>query len=398
MKRYIVFALTVLMVLGLIGGLALAEETCERYGQGYWKQWLAENEYEDCPFGFCADELLAMLNTPARGDADQILLYQFIAASLNVNVNGCKVPLGTECEGNNVFDAYWNAGVHMSKLFEGEVSGASRQEILGWKDILEVWNDGYDPGFYLWARYDDADPYSGLCAERSYATFEDEGDGTGILTIYLFDMYGCPVIENAATGDSLPNNTFRANSDSKANDYFFYIGGAHFNEPRYPGFSSSNRVQVEPGVYELELSSVCAYNQNWEIGIGSWLQRSQVIPIDTVNIDIACPNLGVVNAENSGATWTDNEDGTAKMIVTVQDCCGNGIEGLGMDDIRIHNVTLARLHNDFACWLVDLYYDSNGVYIVEVDFLCSMPYIRDFDITVSGVIVEEALAISITNH
>ena len=109
---------------------------CERYGQGYWKQWLAENDDYVCPDDddLTAEVLLGMLNTPARGDANQILLYQFIAASLNVNVEECVPPLA-------VIQALEEAGAHLEALKAGEESDATRDDILGWKDILEFWNE-----------------------------------------------------------------------------------------------------------------------------------------------------------------------------------------------------------------------------------------------------------------
>ncbi len=111
------------------------ESPGQRYGQGYWKRWLAANEDYTCPYEFTARELLDMLNTPARGDANNILLYQFIAAALNINVNGCEPDDDVQA----VFDDALN---HLEMFFEGEEPGASRDEILQWKDILEEWNEG----------------------------------------------------------------------------------------------------------------------------------------------------------------------------------------------------------------------------------------------------------------
>ena len=135
MKKLLTLILVMAFALGLIGGVALAEEPCEqRYGQGYWKQWLAEKAEDDpgwlCSMGFTAEQLLYMLNTPAGGNATQILLYQFIAAALNVSINGCTP---TEA----VFVALNEAGAHL--MNPGSTAG--RQEILEWKDILEHWNE-----------------------------------------------------------------------------------------------------------------------------------------------------------------------------------------------------------------------------------------------------------------
>jgi len=118
------------------------ESPGQRYGQGYWKRWLAANEDYTCPSGFTAGELLAMLNTPARGDANNILLYQFIAAALNVDVNGFEMPGGDDPGESDVKTAFDEAFNHLDLLFQEEDSGATREEILQWKDILEQWNEG----------------------------------------------------------------------------------------------------------------------------------------------------------------------------------------------------------------------------------------------------------------
>jgi len=123
------------LTLGLTPGVALAENgnDCVRYGQGYWKQWLADdaNDVNEYLPGHTNEHLLDILNTPARGgNADVILSYQFIAAALNEAVYGCDMPDAVQ----KAFDA---AKAH---LHSHEVS-VDRSEILGWKDILEFWNE-----------------------------------------------------------------------------------------------------------------------------------------------------------------------------------------------------------------------------------------------------------------
>ena len=135
LRRNVTLAVLValVMVMGLVpAGVAVAEEECERFGQGYWKQWLAdpENETEDyLGEPHASGKLLDMLDTPARGDADQILTYQFIAAALNVAVNECEMPPAVQ-------DAFDAAKEHL----HGDAVSEDRSEILGWKDILEFWN------------------------------------------------------------------------------------------------------------------------------------------------------------------------------------------------------------------------------------------------------------------
>ena len=141
MKKLLTLILVMVFVLGLIGGVALAEEHCEqRYGQGYWKQWLAEKAEDDpewlCSMDFTAEQLLYMLNTPAGGNATQILLYQFIAAALNANpeLNGCIMTQEVEV-------AFYYASLHLLDVLGGGEGTGTRQEILEWKDILEHWNE-----------------------------------------------------------------------------------------------------------------------------------------------------------------------------------------------------------------------------------------------------------------
>ena len=130
MKKLLTVALVMVMVLGLMGGVVMADNDCERYGQGYWKQWLADKDNADAFSDHTNEEFLAKLRKPARGNADQILTYQFIAAALNVEIYKCKMPVAVE-------DAYNAAKTH---LHDSE-SKARRSEILGWKDILEFWNE-----------------------------------------------------------------------------------------------------------------------------------------------------------------------------------------------------------------------------------------------------------------
>jgi len=133
----IFLALALVLSLGLMPAVALADNDneCVRYGQGYWKQWLSDPDPEwECAYGFSAEELLGMLNTPARGNPTQILLYQFIAAALNMGVYECVMPPAVSA-------AFGAALEHLGFYLEGEDSGATRAAILGWKDILEFWNE-----------------------------------------------------------------------------------------------------------------------------------------------------------------------------------------------------------------------------------------------------------------
>ena len=235
----ILVALALVLSMGLVPGVALAdtEDECVRYGQGYWKQWLADPDSEwECAYGFEAEQLLEMLNTPARGDANVILSYQFIAAALNVGVNGCELPEGTSCDGNNVQAAFAAAAQHL--IVAGGDSGATRSEILGWKDILEIWNKGYDPGV--------------LSADNSHAEFTDNGDGTGTLTIVLRDAYGCPVYYG--------QRYFRAETLYTPSDRYYYIGGSILTY-------ATKAHHEGDGIYTFVLTKPCGWDDIWNIAI-----------------------------------------------------------------------------------------------------------------------------------
>jgi len=125
------FTVTVFLVFGLMLGIAGADPECVRYGQGYWKSWLADDSNANAFDHHTNKDLLDILNTDARrGNEDIILSYQFIAAALNVEVNDCSMP-------DKVQEAFDYAQEYLHGDDGDEVT---RQEILGWKDILEFWN------------------------------------------------------------------------------------------------------------------------------------------------------------------------------------------------------------------------------------------------------------------
>ena len=109
--------------------------------------------------------------------------------------------------------------------------------------------------------------------------------------------------------------------------------------------------------------------------------------------NVVCPCAGIIDPEASGAEFVDNEDGTGTMTVTVVNLCGNGIEGLGMEDIEIDLPllkdirTLSELDSG-NYWSVSLVDQGDGLYDVTfVRLAGTMPYVRIGD-NAWGVIVD----------
>jgi len=147
-------------------------------------------------------------------------------------------------------------------------------------------------------------------------------------------------------------------------------------------------------------------------GMVDFIDEPVVVPDGGVQIEVISTGTGIVNADNSAATWTDNGDGTGTMTLTVLDCCGYGIEGLTMDDIAIKNFhdQWWNLANKDATtpWSITLSNSADGVYTFEFDRPTNTDDSRTWDVAVnvtldgmeleSGVIVEEGLAVPVSGN
>ncbi len=132
-----------------------------------------------------------------------------------------------------------------------------------------------------------------LDPDASGAVFGDNGDGTGTLTITLKDLCGNPILpedfpivpptSTYISPSASFQNYFRANSESKDGDHFYYIGASHF--PVSEGFTRANHEGA--GIYYHTITKPCGYEDTWEIGIGPWLFRDDVFVIEEVEIIIA---------------------------------------------------------------------------------------------------------------
>lgn len=107
------------------------------YSQGYWKNHSKEWPVESLVIGgqlYSKQELIALLNEPAKGDMSVMLAYQYIAALLNVE-NGA--------DPTEIVDALYQAEVffvlHPPK---SNPQGDARKEGEQLKNILEQFNEG----------------------------------------------------------------------------------------------------------------------------------------------------------------------------------------------------------------------------------------------------------------
>jgi len=263
MKKVLVIALVSMMVLGLMGGVVGANED-HKDAPAVAVKILQDNDidfrYED-----------GSVEHPRHGT--RILYSNYISMVARSKGDDAEFP---------AYDPYgnWDKETYIEK-----------------SDVEDYYWAVYNYLRFLGAEL----PKCGvLDPAQSGATFEDNSDGTGTLTITLVDHCGnpllpddFPIVPPTNTHDDLTRSWvtyFRANSDSIDNHYFYYIGGRHFNEdyPGSPGLSSTNASHVGVGEYEIILESLCGYDQNWEIGIGPWLHRDDVYVIeDEVEISIA---------------------------------------------------------------------------------------------------------------
>jgi len=115
-----------------------------------------------------------------------------------------------------------------------------------------------------------------------------------------------------------------------------------------------------------------------------------------------CYGTGVLNAEDSGATFEDNENRTGTMVLTVLDMCGGGIEGLQLADIVL-DIQFLPDPTDLATlsaggyWDIELDETGNGLYEITFHRTGSVPYTRLWDVIVMDEIIEDDLSVLITN-
>ena len=134
-----------------------------------------------------------------------------------------------------------------------------------------------------------------------------------------------------------------------------------------------------------------------------WMSTEILNPI-RIRIRIGRNGIGL-DAENSYALWEDNENGTGTMSLSILDFNGDGITGLGMDDIAVQDATATngdwiRLADAFGTsgWdnitledqgsgNYEILWDSSGVY---------GDYDELWNVRVCGLVITENLDMVIT--
>jgi len=156
-----------------------------------------------------------------------------------------------------------------------------------------AWADGFEFTGKNWATYFDYCYGVGvLDAKGSGATFADNGDGTGTLTITLKDFCGNPM--------EYAQRYFRANPESISNENYYYIGGSIIS---YATKASSQGY----GVYTFTVTKPCGWNDLWDICIAYGTTTDRIVIKEGLNIEIAfTPFLEgewEIDFLISGGTW-----------------------------------------------------------------------------------------------
>ena len=105
-------------------------------------------------------------------------------------------------------------------------------------------------------------------------------------------------------------------------------------------------------------------------------------------------NEVTVFAANSGATSSDNGDGTATITVTVQNSNGDALTGLEEADFAIYETNTTT---DWATPFDSFTDNGDGTYTIVVDEADGNPS-ETVDVEVDGVNVETGLPVEISGN
>ena len=249
MKNFLTVSLILVFVLMLIAGTAAAEEANSAE--------VFEDEY---------------LAAPA-------------VAGLLLEAAGVDNRYGTGRDGGNFIR---DIAHKMNEDPGTDFNGVSKDDIVAYECAIAAYLNDPANGEYYPAGVEC--PCAGVIdPEASSSVFVDHGNGTGTLTTTLVDLCGNPILPEdfpvvptttTRDEDQYPEsyrNYFRANADSKDNDYFYYIGASHF--PDSEGFTRAKHEGF--GVYTHTITKLCGHQDTWEIGIGPWLYRDDVYIIES---------------------------------------------------------------------------------------------------------------------
>jgi hypothetical protein len=105
---------------------------------------------------------------------------------------------------------------------------------------------------------------------------------------------------------------------------------------------------------------------------------------------VTCSGCGVIDPVASSVIFEQGEALHGKLVITILDLCGHGIEGLGMDDIVLvdpynGSATLATLDAQ-GYWTMSLTEGTNGVYEVDITRdLGNTPFTRIWGVVVKNI-------------
>ena len=447
-KRWLALALAIMMVMGLFGGVAVAEdEECPAAPDVAGK---ILGEF-DVDFRYVS----GTVEHPRHGERE--VYSNYIAEVAQAMTNGAAFPAyewdGT-WDGETLVDkcdedAYYMAVYHYLMKLGADIPGAYFEPsidypatVIAGEDAWVTWtveNTGNTAGEQdirrgVWRP--DGGMHSVVTARDIYL---EPGETWTHTARYVLRAVGTYPLE-LRTDDKTVTAEIVVGPGEPANAEFIYqpadgiVGQALTSDDNgYPAILVTDEYgnpvpgeEVELGLTNIgwnfrrvgtgtdpqvtDADGIATYDDLVFDAPGSYRFTSRVLgtdPLVRANTDwfnIRCSvecSAGSVNAENSSATWTDNGDGTGTMVVTVQDCCGYGIEGLGMDDISITPITsgteasLTTLHG-YNCWSVILTEEGDGFYTVDLNFSCSLPYNNEWDIKADGELITALLAINIT--
>lgn len=116
--------------------------------------------------------------------------------------------------------------------------------------------------------------------------------------------------------------------------------------------------------------------------------------IDGYSAGVKSQYSSIVDPDESEIEFMDNGDGTGTLTITVLSLCGNGIEGLDMEDIAIDlslvgEIKTLQVLDSQNYWDVSLEDKNNGEYEVIFTRLGSIPYKKTWGVIVDGVEISD---------
>ena len=211
--------------------------------------------------------------------------------------------------------------------------------------------------------------------DNSYVNFEDQGDGTAIVTLVVRDSE-----DNGITSFGMDDIEVKSKLAEEWGSLTI------INED--PNITISDFTCDGDGTYTYRIA------RPFETVILSFRVDGVVI-----EEDLEAVITQSVDADNSSATAADNEDGSAQVTLDVQDQFGNGISGFTMDDVELSMdqeiwATLTEIDdNPDQAEILDFTDHEDGTYTYRV---IREDGERIVSLRVDGVIIESELSIEVT--